>query len=180
MNTESIWTEYRTALKHFLHSRVSNADDVDDLLQEVLIKTHNSLHSVKSEQSVKSWLFQIANRTIIDFYRKKPPESELAADGPWFSEEDDHVQQCLSQCIGQFVTALPGESAKLLSAIDLRGQPQKAYADEHGISYSTLKSRVQKARSQLRCLFEDCCHLSLDHRGAVMDFDPKEPLNKCK
>ena len=179
MNTESVWEEYREALQAFLHSRVSTPDDVDDLLQEILIKTHKNLHTIKSGNSIKSWLFQIANHTIIDFYRKQQSTvKQVTADDLWFAEENTSIQQSLAQCIEPFINALPEESAKLLTAIELQGYSQKAYADKQGISYSTLKSRVQQSRRKLRQLFEDCCHLTLDHRGTVIDFDPKP--NNCK
>ena len=67
MNIEEIWQEYRAAIKRFLHSKVSNEADVEDLLQEILIKTYSNLHTVKEQASIKAWLFQIANHVIIDF-----------------------------------------------------------------------------------------------------------------
>lgn len=178
MKIETIWSEYRFAIKAFLYSKVADRDDADDLLQEILIKTYNNLHTVKTAASVRSWLFQIANRTIIDFYRKRSKEVDLKADDLWYSENDDKTHQALSACITPFISALPKESAELLTAIDIQGYPQKSYAEHFGISYSTLKSRVQKDRAQLRRLFEDCCHLTLDQRGNITDFDPKP--DSCK
>lgn len=177
---EHVWDEYRTAIKAFLHSKVSNPDDVDDLLQDILIKTYKNLHTVKSESSMKSWLFQIANHAIIDFYRKKGNSSKVNADDLWFDEGDTDIQNDLLQCIDPFINSLPKENAELITSIDMQGQSQKDYAKELGVSYSTLKSRVQKSRHQLRELFEDCCHLTLDHRGNVIDCDSKSSgCNKC-
>ncbi|HCH25404.1 MAG TPA: RNA polymerase sigma factor SigZ, partial [Oceanospirillaceae bacterium] len=48
---------------------------------------------------------------------------------------------------------------------------QKQLAQELGISYSGLKSRVQRARVDLRQLFESCCSLELDAQGQIMDYD---------
>ena len=67
LNLEQVWAEYQQALKSFLHSKVNNTADVDDLLQEILIKTYQNLDKVQDVSSVKSWLFQLANHTIIDF-----------------------------------------------------------------------------------------------------------------
>ena len=86
----------------------------------------------------------------------------------------------LSHCIEPFLKVLPEELADLLRSIDLEGKSQKAYAQEMGISYSTLKSRVQKGRSELRGLFEGCCHYSLDKQGNIIDFEQKsDKCNKC-
>lgn len=178
MKIEDVWSEYRTSIKSFLHSRISDADEVDDLLQEILIKTYSNLSSVKSEESVKSWLFQIANNTIVDFYRKRGKTKIVDAEDLWYGEDDQTAQAELSGCIEPFVMALPQETARLLTEIDLNGRSQKDYAESIGVSYSTLKSRVQNGRRQLRGLFEDCCHLSLDRQGAIVDFDPKS--GNCK
>ena len=177
MNLEDIWLEYRSGLKRFLASKISNEADVEDVLQDILIKTHDKFDQIKSEDSIKSWLFQVANRTIIDFYRKNGREQELAEEDLWFSESESDVKQELSHCVDPFVKALSHDSADLLMAIDLNGESQKAYAESLGISYSTLKSRVQKARVELKNVFDDCCKMTLDTQGNLMDYDRKS--NSC-
>lgn len=180
MNLEEIWAEYRSALKAFLHSKISNTADVDDVLQDILIKTHKNLSTIRDQQSIKSWLFQTANHTIIDFYRRKGKAKELTENDLWFSEEDDDVKTELSHCIDPFIHSLPEESAALLNAIDIEGESQKEYAKAEGISYSTLKSRVQKARTDLRGLFDNCCNMELDARGNLMDYEQrKDTCNGC-
>jgi len=173
MKIEDIWLEYRATLKRFLHAKVSNEADVEDLLQDILIKTYNNLDAVKTQKSVKSWLFQIANNTIIDYYRKQgrarsaTNEDLLPHEGPPESKVD------LSNCISPFINALPDEHASLLTAIDLNNQSQKQYGEQLGVSYSTLKSRVQKSRGLLKKVFDDCCHFKIDKIGNVYDYDVK-------
>lgn len=178
MTIEQIWQEYQVALKAFLHSKISNPDDVDDIFQDVLVKTFNNLKTVKDTQSIKSWLFQIANNTIIDFYRSQgkfpTQDSDLTT---IIDENESSVQMSLSQCVEPFINAMPVENAELLRAIDVDGKAQKQYALENGISYSTLKSRVQVSRIKLKALFEECCHFSLDKHGNIIDYDPKK--GKC-
>ena len=178
MDIEQIWSEYQTGLKAFLHSKVSDSTEVDDLLQEILIKTFNGFHTVKSEDSIKAWLYKIANNSIIDFYRKQAKARELTAEQLWYVEDDEDIKQSLAECIVPFIEALPSDTAELLTAIDINGQSQKSYAEALGISYSTLKSRVQKGRMELRAVFEKCCYFSLDRHGNLMDFDPKS--GNCK
>lgn len=156
-----------------MHSKVADAAEVDDLLQEVLIKTYQNLHSVEDEASVRAWLFSVANNTIIDFYRKRARTRDVSADDLWYSEDDVSIEEELSHCVEPFIKALPDESARLLRAIDLEGQSQKDIAERLGISYSTLKSRVQKGRTELRGLFDKCCRFTLDTSGNLIEFDPK-------
>lgn len=183
LNLEQVWAEYQQTLKAFLHSKVSNTADVEDLLQEILIKTFQNLHKVQDASSVKSWLFQLANNTIIDFYRKharQQRDSKIDAEDLWFADLDhnEEFKQKLSLCIEPFIQALPEQSASLLLAVDIKGQSQKALAEEQNVSYSTIKSRVQKSRGDLKNLFEQCCNLSLDKQGNVIDCELK-PESGC-
>ncbi|MFZ3406027.1 RNA polymerase sigma factor SigZ [Vibrio chagasii] len=183
LDLEQVWAEYQQTLKAFLHSKISNSADVDDLLQEILIKTFQNLHKVQDASSVKSWLFQLANNTIIDFYRKharQQRDSKIDADDLWFADLDhnEEFKQKLSLCIEPFIQALPEQSASLLLAVDIKGQSQKALAEEQNVSYSTIKSRVQKSRGDLKNLFEQCCNLSLDKQGNVIDCELK-PESGC-
>ncbi len=173
MEIEEIWSKYRNSLKAFLHSKISNPSDVDDLLQEILLKTYASLNTLKEKDSIKSWLFQIANRTVIDFYRKNGRPNDLNTEDLWYGDNEHDVKIELSNCVTPFINALPEDMAALISAIEIEGKPQKVYADELGISYSTLKSRVQKARKELRLLFDKCCHYQLDKFGNLIDFEQK-------
>jgi len=173
MKIEDIWLEYRSALKRFLHAKVSNEADVEDLLQEILIKTYNNLDAVKRQKSVKSWLFQIANNTIIDYYRKRGRVQSINVEELLPVESSQESKIDLSNCISPFINSLPDEHANLLTAIDLNNQSQKQYAEQIGISYSTLKSRVQKSRALLKQVFDDCCHFKIDKIGNVYDYDVK-------
>jgi RNA polymerase sigma-70 factor, ECF subfamily len=175
-----IWEQYRSNLQALLRAKVSNAADAEDLLQEIMLKTHNKLGSLRDQSNLKAWLMQIARNSITDFYRAKGKlrslEDELAHEHWQIDDDLPSAQQDLSQCVRPFIQALPTDKASLLIAIDLEGQSQKALAAEMGISYSGLKSRVQRARLDLRQLFESCCHLDLDVQGQVMGYD--QP-NKC-
>ena len=181
MEIEKVWGEYQVALKSFLHTKVSNEADVDDLLQEVLIKTYHSFHTIKESTSVRSWLFQVANNTVIDFYRKNKRTKALDEQADWHLEDENHARSQLSNCILPFINELPEEQANLLKAIDIDNMSQKEHAEQLGISYSTLKSRVQKSRHSLKAVFDQCCHFSIDKRGNLFDYEEKPfGCNPCK
>lgn len=180
---EQIWQQYSVSLKRLLQSKVANPADVDDLLQEVLIKTHQQIGSLRATDRLKPWLYSLTRNLVIDFYRRRgrhnanlsqePISGEDYSDGLW-SDEEPVVLQQLGDCVLPFIDGLDQEQADLLRTIDIEGRSQKELAVELGISYSTLKSRVQRARLQLRQLFERCCSMELDHRGNLIDYQPRE------
>lgn len=175
MNIEIIWQQYRSKLHAFLNSKVSNSADVEDLLQEILLKSHTKLATLKDQDKLKPWLYQLANHTVIDFYRKRG--RSVNDEDLWYFDGEEDQQHPLSGCILPFIQALPEDSAQLLLAIDIEGHSQKEYAERHNMTYSTLKSRVQRARGQLRGLFDNCCQFELDRNGNVAGYKRKE--NQC-
>lgn len=180
MELETIWAEYQQALKGFLLSKISDHDDVEDILQEVLIKTHENLSSIRDTSRIKSWLFQVANRAAMDYYRSKSKSDNIGEKDLWFDTEILNIQKEFSKCITPFISALPEEHADILLAIELHGESQKEYAEMLGIAYSTLKSRVQRSRQMLRKIFDDCCHYSVDRKGNLIDYAPKnDQCNNC-
>ncbi|KII76444.1 RNA polymerase sigma factor SigZ [Vibrio renipiscarius] len=183
LNFDEVWGQYQHSLKAFLRSKVSNEADVEDLQQEILLKTYQNLAEVQNSGSIKAWLFQLAQRTIIDFYRKRARvkrDHELLAEDLWFDEPSESIEQEMASCIAPFIQALPEKSADLLSSVELEGISQKTLAEQQGVSYSTLKSRVQKSRGELRKLFEECCDLTLDKHGYVIDYQKKpEGCSRC-
>lgn len=168
MDLEAIWRDYRASLTNFLRTKISDPLDVEDVLQDILIKTHANLGSVKTESSVKSWLFQVARNATIDFYRRERKPLPNAED-LWYNEDEPDILNGLTDCLKPFIDRLPEQEAHILTAIELKGVSQKDYAEQSGVPYSTLKSRLKKSRTLLRHLYEECCTFSLDAQGNVMD-----------
>lgn len=180
LSLNDIWPQYQSRLRAFLRKRLANAADVDDVLQEISIKVLNGLPQLAEHSKLQPWLFQTAQHAVVDHYRRSKKGSALHPDDLWYGAEEPEVRRELEHCIEPFIDALPAETAQLLRAVDLEGQAQKSVAADLGLPYSTLKSRVQQGRTDLRKLYEDCCTLRRDSRGLIADYDPKpETCKKC-
>ena len=64
-------------MKKYILKRVSNFSLAEDLTQEVFLKIHANLNSLKESQKVEAWVFQIARNVITDHYRSKRELEEL-------------------------------------------------------------------------------------------------------
>ncbi|MEY2988659.1 MAG: hypothetical protein RJB13_2180 [Pseudomonadota bacterium] len=58
-------------VRGFFMARTRSESDSDDLTQATLLKIHLSRHSYDVRQSLKTWVFTIAHRTLIDHWRKR-------------------------------------------------------------------------------------------------------------
>ena len=47
-----------------------NPADAEDLTQEVYLKVHKNIDTVKDSESSKYWLFKVTRNTCLDFHRK--------------------------------------------------------------------------------------------------------------
>ncbi len=88
--------------------------------------------------------------------------------------------QELAQCLTPLIEQLPEHYRAALELSELQGLTQQETAGRLGISLSGAKSRVQRARAKLEELVHQCCRIELDHRGSVVDYEPRHRCtNTC-
>jgi RNA polymerase sigma-70 factor (ECF subfamily) len=179
MEFQQLWQQYKDPLQQFLRSRVKNSADVDDLLQEIFIKTYQHLNTVKEPEKLRSWLFQIARNTVIDYYRKFRVETSrqevvqnamLTDKQP---EQYEQIRQELTHCIRPLLDRLPEKYREAIEIVDLQNTSQKELANKLGLSHSAVKSRIQRGRRMLQDKFHQCCYYNLDIRGNLIDYQVK-------
>ena len=79
----------------------------------------------------------------------------------------------LTACLEPLLARLSPAHREALQLTDLDGLTQAEAGARLGLSTSAMKSRVQRARDQLRDQFVDCCDIHLDRRGGVIDYQPR-------
>src|SRR5438874_11707042 len=67
---ESIWNEVASQLRSFIRSRVRNHATADDILQDVFLKIHQKLPSVRASERLEAWVWRITRNAIADHFRK--------------------------------------------------------------------------------------------------------------
>ena len=176
MNTsEKVWQEYHSRLRAFIKRRISDDAATDDMLQNVFLKMHAGLSSLKDETKLQSWLYQIARNAIIDYFRSQKPTVELP-DQLLQPEADpsEKITQELSDCLQPMIQRLPETYREAVILSELKGLTQKEVAKVQGTSLSGAKSRVQRGRALLKEMLADCCRLEFDHKGRLCDYERKD------
>jgi len=172
---EKVWQEYHSRLRAFIKSRISDDAATDDILQEVFLKMHSSLASLKDDTKLKSWLYQIARNAIVDYFRSQKPTVDMPE---WLPQrETDHIKKAsqeLSECLQPMIQLLPKNYREAIILSELKGLTQKEVAKLQGVSLSGAKSRVQRGRALLKNMLSECCQLEFDHSGRLYDYERKE------
>lgn len=169
-----LWRRFDGRLRSFILQRINSRDVAEDIVQDIYLKIHTSIGSLRNPERIESWLFQIARNSIADYYRKRRPQiglNEEIADKEEDREEAEFESE-LRLMTRRMIDRLPSIYREALSAIELRGMSQSDAARETGVSLPGMKSRVQRARRMLKAMLLDCCHFELDRRGRIIDYAP--------
>lgn len=187
-DTEQLWRELRDRLQAFIARRVDNPADVEDLLQDVFLRIHQHLSTVRDTGRLIPWIFQLARNVITDYYRaaarrREMPgqpghdheeESEAHAAVPALnSDEQASHQYELAPCLMPLLDRLPEHYREAVYLVEMEGLPQRELSERLAVSLSGAKSRVQRGRDKLKELLLQCCQVELDKRGNVMDYQPE-------
>lgn len=179
----SIWIEHKNELRNFIYKRVKDEDLTNDILQEVLIKVYNFCISKSGVKNIRSWLFQIAQNTIIDNYRRQSKFIQQEAEFDLADEDENMAFKDAVNYILPMLDFLPEKYAEPLKLADIDGLKQADIAQKIGLNLSATKSRIQRARQLLKEEFVTCCLFETDKQGNIISFEIKDsckPLQKIK
>lgn len=131
---------YRTA-----YLLLGNPHDVQDVLQEVLLRYMEKAPAFTSSDHEKAWLLRVTSNCCKDClrFRKRHSYIELEQIQEHFpAPEDQHLFQKLY--------ALPAKWKTVLLLHYFEGYPIKEIAGITGLSESAVKKRLQRAREALK------------------------------
>lgn len=174
------WREVEARLRPFVARRVAPSD-VDDVVQETFVRVYRGLATLEDGERFGPWVYRIAGNAIADHERQRArhpsapsaageERSATLADGP-----EDNLESELAECIALFVARLPSPYREAITLTELQGLTQKDAAVMLGVSLSAMKSRVLRGRERIRRMFEDCCEISVDCRGHVIQCTARNP-----
>lgn len=141
MTTERIWEEFHAPLQQFILRRVSD-EAAEDILQDVFLRIHQHIDSLKDVRKLEGWIYQITCNAIIDAYRKPRHETTFeAAEALDLPEElpDDDIVSELFPSVRAMVRNLPEQDRQALVLTEYQGPTQKELAARLGLSFSGAK-----------------------------------------
>ncbi|MCK8044194.1 RNA polymerase sigma factor SigZ [Shewanella sp. 1CM18E] len=165
------WLNHKEQLRHYVLKNIDDVDVVDDILQEVYIKASSHLHQLKSQDSLKSWLYRITHNVMMDFYRSREIYDELS-DNLIDDVEEEQALDKMAQCLRPMFDCLPEKYHMAMIWSEVDGLSQQEVADRLGISLSGAKSRIQRGRVKFKSVLMTYCDIEIDQQG-VVDFKPK-------
>jgi len=158
-------------LRDFIRRRVEDRAEAEDILQDVFYELVEANRLLMPIDHVTGWLFRVARNRIIDFFRKKKPESfsdiaianednerlelEDLLPSPDAGPEALYFRNVLLDELERAIDELPDDQRKVFAAHELEGRSFKEIAAETGVSLNTLLARKRYAVLRLRERLQD-------------------------
>ncbi len=164
VTTESIWREFSEQLRAFVRRRIPG-----DILQEVFLRVHTRLETLKDVRRLAPWLYAITRNALADHYRR-PPLASLPEDIPAGEEPAGCGKtEQLAAYLLTLIRCLPEGYRRAVELYELEGLTQKEIGRRLDLSVSGAKSRIQRGRRMLKNALLACCHYEFDRQGYVID-----------
>lgn len=152
---------FATARKH-----ARRESEVEDIVQEIFIKTFQNLGKYRAEAPFQHWLMRIAVRTCYDFLRRHQRNreanfSEITEEDADFldryvsdSLSDDLHTDAVRTLIHDILERLPAPLRMVITLQSIEGKSVQEIADLTGWSIANVKVRAHRARKEMRKMFD--------------------------
>ncbi len=131
-----------------------------DAAQDVFIKAYKNLDHFRPDASVYTWLYRIAVNTCLDYNKKSRPEPlELgsafedlpsSASSPEELYESKEIARTLQAALQQ----IPEKHRAAIILKEIEGLSYEEIAETLQVVIGTVKSRISRARDELRVLLK--------------------------
>ena len=136
--------------RRFFISRIGRRDEVDDLVQNALLRVHTSLNALQRSDRLKAFAMKAAVFELQDYYRGRysPREAKFDPDLP----SPGSVDPAPTGARIDVERALEVLSPKARRILELRemGYPYKEIADMVDTTEAAVKMQVKRAFERLR------------------------------
>lgn len=165
---KEIINKYKNAIYNHSRSFLRNAQDAEDVTQEIFINIFNNLKKFRGDSKLSTWIYRITVNTCKNKLKQiKRLKSKIIEDIP---DEDDETknsieeikenqekepdnilaQKSLKSAIYKNMELLPEEQRTVIILRDINGLSYEEIAKIMKISVSAVKSKLFRARENLR------------------------------
>ncbi len=147
--------------QHITHHR----EDAEDVVQEAFLKAYENLDRFQEQSKFYTWLVRIAVNEALMKLRRRRPERMVSLDEDIQTDEDslprevadwapnpeqNYTQEELREILSRTIQGLPAGFRTVFVLRDVEGLSTEETAEALDLSIPAVKSRLLRARLQLR------------------------------
>ncbi len=147
---------------------VQNAEDAEDVAQEVFIQVYRSIHSFKGESKLSTWLYRIATTRSLDLLRNRKSKKRFGFLQRLFGEGNEPLYELPDFNHPGIALDRKENAARLFKAINQLPENQKVAFTLHKLedlsyqevsdvmqtSVAAVESLMHRAKQNLRKILE--------------------------
>jgi len=147
-----LYETYYSPLMAVCQRYTGSEDEAMDLLHESFIKIFGKIDRYQSGTALLAWMRRITVNTAIDYYRRnvRRRTEDLEKAYQLSSDVPDVISACSAREILAAVQQLPPTYRTIFNLFVIEGYSHKEIAVQLGITDSTSRSNLVKARSKLQ------------------------------
>ncbi|NCO54346.1 MAG: hypothetical protein COZ21_03005 [Bacteroidetes bacterium CG_4_10_14_3_um_filter_31_20] len=149
---EMLYNQYSGKMFGVCLRYAKNRDDAQDLLHDGFIKVYTSLKEYKGEGSFEGWMRRIMANTAINFYKRRSKlqfETGNNEEPLFESCYDNIIEQISTNELLEHINKMPDGYRLVFNMYVIEGYQHNEIANILGISASTSKTQLMKARMYL-------------------------------
>ena len=187
---EDVVSRYLPMLYSRAYRYVGHAHDAEDAVQDALLSAYTHLDQFKGTAKMTTWLTSIVTNSALSHLRKRPRQSHASLDEPLPNDtgtcladnlmdarqgpEDECAISELNRHLMQFMAQLSPTFREAIQLRDFDELTTSEAADVLGVPESTIKTRVSRARAQLKQHAE----LALKHPSSMTSMQTFDTLQE--
>jgi RNA polymerase sigma-70 factor (ECF subfamily) len=150
--------QYRITLKNLAYKFTSDPDEIQDLVQETLLRALKYIDQIFHNPKIISWLFVIMKNIYINHYRNRQQRQryehyslasyqDRGCTEPFTENtiEGKFIMRDIKKALAQF----PSDQSEMFNRY-INGYKYRELADYYGIPEGTIKSRIHFMRKHLQ------------------------------
>jgi RNA polymerase sigma-70 factor (ECF subfamily) len=163
---DALIKRYEAPVFKFAYSLSRSHEDADDITGRVFFRIYRNINSFRQESSFKSWLFRIVRNCYVDMCVRAVHHKSISLDSrpisygetgysrdlvdPQPGPEENYLDKEIASLLNHAILHLPEYQREVVRMYHIEGQSYMAIAESVGLSVGTVKSRLNRARINLR------------------------------
>jgi len=162
---EQLVRQYDRQIFRVAQHITQNREDAEDITQDAFLKAYQKLDQFQGNSKFSTWLVRIAVNEALMKLRRRRPERTVSLDEDVKTEEDSvpreiadwspnpeqlYKQAELKDILTRTIQGLPPSFRTVFVLRDVEGLSTEETAEALGLSIPAVKSRLLRARLQLR------------------------------
>lgn len=156
---EHLFKRYGDSLHQlYLQKTGGNAEDTDDLIQEIFVKAFLHLSNYDKHYTFGQWIYTIARNTFIDYVRKR--RDDLSIDNtrgeyipppvaPTLNPEEDIISRQQRTQIEEYMKQMSPKYRQLIELRFFKDLSYEEIAERLNLPLGTVKTQIHRARAKL-------------------------------